>query len=243
MITVHGSNVSAAMLDTIQLQRPKHAGQYWEGIPHSTLVDTLRESCQSRGWKIAEEKYALSKDCADLAGGFNLRAPDIRMPDGMDLGLGFLTSNAMRKRLTVSVGGWVRVCQNGLVTGDIVVCKKHTINLELSEQIENGLDEYKEKADKIADVVDRLKEKQLTRLDSDSLIMTAGREKIVPWGYIPYVEEEYRSPKFDYGTDGKTAWDLMNAFTHVVKGTPPLGQMNRMVQFTDLLLGSLALKN
>ena len=65
MITVYGANITSADLNHVRLDRPAKAGNYWEGIQHGTLVNACSDEIRSRGWKIMDERFSLSKDGAD----------------------------------------------------------------------------------------------------------------------------------------------------------------------------------
>jgi hypothetical protein len=174
MITVYGNNVTNIdELKSITMQRPARAGAYWQGIPHHDLVSGLVDEINSRGWGITQQSFAVSKDKADLAGAFTLKINGLEAPEGQSLSLGFLTSNAMRRSLTMVVGTTVHICNNGMATGEIVMQRKHTTGFDLFSEIEYSLDQYKDKAANIATTVASLRQQELTEDDSDSILMEA----------------------------------------------------------------------
>lgn len=235
MITVYGSNVkNVDQLKGINMERPKRAGAYWQGIPHHDLTSALIDEVNSRGWKITEQAYAVSKDKADLAGAFTLEVKGLEAPEGQSLSLGFLTSNAMRRSLKMVVGTKVACCNNGMATGEIVLHKKHTSGFNLFKEIEEACDAYLIKAATIADTVKSLREQEIGEDDVDSILMEAGRSKLMPWSRIGAVDAEYRKPTYaEHGTG--TSWALLNAFTHTVKRNPPQQQMEQMNRFRAML--------
>lgn len=234
MITVYGANITAADLNHVRLDRPAKAGNYWEGIQHGTLVSAFSDEIRSRGWKITDERFSLSKDKADLAGAFGLEIEGVDPPEGQTLSIGFMTSNAMRISTKVLVGTNVTVCHNGLATGEIVMQKKHTHGFNLFQEIEYSLDQYIPKARKINHIVTGLQEAELSPTNADEILMEAGRNRLMPWSRIGAVDKEYRNPTFaEHGTG--TSWALLNAFTHTVKRNPPMQQMEQMNKFRELL--------
>tara|TARA_R110000744_G_scaffold262480_1_gene377061 strand:+ start:241 stop:981 length:741 start_codon:yes stop_codon:yes gene_type:complete len=234
MITVYGANTRKEDLANVQLQRPEKAGKYWQGIHHSRLTTTLANEISNRGWEITGSKFSLSKDEADLAGAFSLKIENIKTPEGMDLSLGFLTSNAMRKSLTMVVGANVQVCNNGMATGEIVMKKKHTSGFSLVDEIRQSLDQYEIKAGLIGETVKSLRQCEISETQSDEILMAAGRLNLMPWSRIGAVDKEYRKPTFAEHGRG-TSWALLNAFTYTVKRNPALKQMEQMNQFRGLL--------
>ena len=234
MITVFGANVSDQDLNSIPLERPQKAGNYWEGIQHGTLVHAFKDEIRSRGWNITEQRFSLSKDKADLAGAFSLEIEGVDPPEGQTLSIGFITSNAMRIATKVLVGANVMVCRNGMATGEIVMQKKHTHGFNLFQEIENSLDQYIPKAQKINHIVTSLRETELSATNADRVLMQAGRNRLMPWSRIGAVDKEYRNPTFAEHGKG-TSWALLQAFTHTVKRNPPMQQMEQMNSFRELL--------
>ena len=234
MITVYGSNANADQLRAIPLETPDNAGRYWQGIQHGRLVDVLSMQIRNRGWEITESRFSLSKDQYDLAGAFKMRLPGVDTPEGMDLSLGFVTSNALRKSLKMVVGAVVQVCNNGMATGEIVMQKKHTKQFSLSDEITKSLDEYEIKSRTLNETVRSLKERELSQVESDQILMEAGRQHLMPFSRIGKVDQEYHNPTFaEHGRN--TSYALLNAFTYIVKKNPVHAQMDQMNRFRELL--------
>jgi len=237
MINVIGGRLGMEDLKKVPLVKPEKAGSRWKGIPHYELASNIEEATRSRGWKIKDARFTLSNDRADMVGAFDLdlgkNGPDT--DGGVSLGLGIQTSNAMKRSLMLTVGGTVTVCTNGMITGEILLIKKHTLNLDLFERVDESLDIYQEKTLQIPEVIRNWKERDLVGSEEDQLLLAAGRQGIIPWSKVGKVDAEYKKPSFDYGTKGNTSWDMLNAFTHVVKTSPPLAQMEQINQFRELL--------
>lgn len=167
-------------------------------------------------------------------GTFQLRVNDVKLPEGQALELGFLTSNMMRRRLKLVVGTRVFVCQNGMVSGDVVLSNKHTSRFDLYDALETAMDTYHVKASELPARIKAMQDRKLTATESDHLLMEAGRNRILPWSDIGLVAKEYAHPTFaDHNV--KSSWGLLNAFTHIVKKAPPLSQMDRINSFRELL--------
>lgn len=229
------SNIQQEQLHDIQLARPKKAGRVWQGVQHGELVDALSDEIMSRpGWNITDRKFSLSNDEADLAGAFELEVQGIDAPKDMKLSLGFITSNAMRRSLKLVVGTRVLVCNNGMATGEVLMQRKHTVNFDIYEELEYAVDAYTERAQRIPKLVEGLRSRNLTERESDTILLNAGRAGIMPWSRIGQVDEEYRKPTFaDH--DERTSFGMLQAFTHIVKKSPELMQMDMMNQFRETL--------
>jgi hypothetical protein len=235
MIHTNATNaVTEQALKRVPLIRPKWARNFWQGIKHLDLVTAIRSECEQRGWATKEAVFSLSKDRADMAGTFRIEIPSVEMPDDQRLELGLLTSNAMRRTLKLVVGTRVFVCMNGMVTGDVVLCKKHTTGFDLPEALHVAMDEYLEKVGRIPMMVKKMKDHTLIEAEVYEVLVETGRQGVMPWSLIGQVDWAYRNPAF---TDFKprTSWSLLNAFTQVVKKEPPLRQMDQINEFRQLL--------
>lgn len=228
------TNIDINQLSRVKLQRPDKARSHWQGIRHIELVEAVQDECLSRGWKVTGSAFSLSADQGDLAGAFKLEVPDIRMPAGQGLEIGFLTSNMMRRKLKLVVGSRVFVCNNGMVSGDVVLCKKHTNRFDLHDSLTAAMDTYHEKALEIPKRVAALQQYELTVPEVDHILVETGRQGVMPWSLIGQVDKEYRQPTFAENGQ-RTSWGLLNAFTHIVKKQPPLRQMDQINSFREML--------
>ena len=237
MITVYGENITLDQLCGIPVERPNGAGRAWKGIAHADLAYAILDEIRSRKWTCGGHKFSLGAAGADMVGAFDLAIPDIPAPDGQTLSLGVVTSNAQKTALTLLVGTTVRVCTNGMATGEIVLRSKHTKRFDLYAGIERGLDEYARRATVIADVVAALRETKLGDRKAEHLLIESGRQGLMPWSRVGRVDAVYRSEAHRAMHGAGTAWSLLNAFTDIVKMNPPWHQMRQMNGFRGLLLG------
>ena len=238
MITVHDTNTTLADLRRIPLKRPDKAGRWWRGIQHGELVDTiLREFCE-RGWEATDWKFSVGGDGANLAAAFDLTMPNLQPPEGTGFSLGLLTDNRCERALRLFAGANVTVCSNGLATGEIVLRHRHTINFRLREEIKTAMDEYLEASKGVGQIIDRLKSWQLAQVEYEHLLLEAGRRKLMPWSRLAHVDREFQNPNHGFGSE--TSWDLLNAFTHVVKRNPPGRQLEQINGFRSMLPVSAA---
>lgn len=234
MITVYDANTNQEALREIELVRPSNAGSRWKGIPHGELVDTLKSKLEDNNFKIEKEQYSLNKDKTSLVGAFDLQHPNIDLGDEQGLSIGFSTNNSMKKKLQIFAGSKIFVCTNGCVTGEVVMERKHTIRFDLMVELDKALVNYMQRANEIPLVTEGLKTFELTQRQSDLILMQAGRFGYLPWSRIGQVEKEYRNPTYaDHNV--KSSWGLLNAFTHIVKQSPPHTQMQQINQFRSML--------
>jgi len=234
MITVYDANTKLEDLHHIPLRRPEKAGVRWQGIPHGALAAVLVKAITRRGWKITDTKFSVSSNETEMAGAFQLEIPDVEIPEGQNLALGVLTSNAMKRSLILAAGTNVACCNNGYVSGQMVLRRKHTTGFNLENEIDQSLTEYRKEVNDLPQIVAGLRDRSLKNWERDQILMTAGRERLMPWSRIGKVDTEYRKPSFtEHGKE--TSWALLQAFTHLVKQNSPLSQMTSMNRFRQLL--------
>lgn len=236
--------VSREQLEKVELVRPDNAGAYWQGVPHHRLVDTIASEVEHRGIEIKNEEWHLFGNNARLVGKMDLVVPNAILPEGMTFSLGILHGNDLSHALRFAVGACVFVCSNGIVTGDFIVKKRHTLNFDLDDVVCEGIDRYMEEVNQLDGFVRHLKETPMLAAETDRVLMEAGRQKLLPWSRIGNVDREFREPIFsDFGKHRKDAWGLYNAFTYTIQKSRPQKQIKSMVLFRDILMPVEAVAN
>jgi hypothetical protein len=237
MITVYDANTTLAELEQVELRRPDGAGAVWRGVPHAELVHTVLDEARMKGWQPGKMGFSLARHGADMVGAIDLRLPGITPPDGMGFSIGLINSNSRRQALRLMVGAEVAVCHNGIATGTVVVQHKHTNRFQLDEAVDSGLDAYAEKAGRLHREVEYLQEKQLAAATVVEIIDKAGEEEVMPRTRLWGVAREYLRPSYPQHGHG-TGWALLNAFTLLIKKSPPHVQMQNMNRFRQLILAA-----
>lgn len=235
MISVfNGKNFTDAELACIPLVKPEKASERWKGVPHFDLVKTLENRMDAAGWGFQDRKISVDKTMSDMVGAWNINVPGFgEMPD-QQLAIGFQHSNRMKRSLRLLVGSEVRVCTNGLAIGQVVLNKKHTINLDLDAEIDEALKRYIEIAKEIPILTNRMKARELSTTEADHILMEAGRSGLVGWSTLGDVSEEFLHPTFaDNGTF--TSWGLYSAFTHIIKKLNPNRQLELVYDFQKMV--------
>lgn len=238
MITVLGTPCTLEDLKTIPMVRPERAGTRWRAIPHYDLAQQLHFGLAKRGIAVTSEKWALDPTGQDLVGGFNVRLPEslgIDVPAGTDHALAVRHSNRLRFALTMSCGVSVVVCQNGVLTGEWIVSRKHTLGVDLEQVVETGVSRFVDEVRGATQVVENLKAQRISSSRADSLFMESGRQKILPWSHLGQAYELYRHPRHEQFQLG-TGWGLMNAVNEIVKKQNPARQLRSLGRFRELLL-------
>lgn len=239
MITVLAQNrLNLEDLKNIPVVRPERAGSRWQGIPHHDLAVTIHRELLDRGIGISGQLFGVDASKQTMVAGYSIEFPgELGIPriDGQTYSLAVQNNNAMKYALTFAVGTVVLVCENGVVTGDFVVKRKHTIGLDLSEVVSAGIDRFVSEARQVEHALQSLKERRLSRRQSDHLLMEAGRKKLLPFSLVGQVEREYQHPTHMEFAE-RTGWGLLNAWNHVAKKLNPSRQISSIGGFRRMLL-------
>lgn len=234
MIHVYGANIDRNELKRTYVEPPKGAGSHYKAIQHGELIDAMDAAADDRGWKLTGGKFSLSKDRRGLAAAFDLTGGDLDAPEGQTLGMGVLTANDRRTPLKIVVGTTVACCNNGMVSGELILKMKHTIGKDLPGVLSDAFDRYATAAKMIESQVAAMRETGLSDRVANEVLMNAGRNGVMPWSMVGKVDAEYRKPTFAEHGRG-TSWAMLNAFTHIVKACNPATQLSRISAFRGYL--------
>lgn len=239
MITMlgRGNALTIEQVRKLPYKPPADAGDYFQGIPHGTLVDTIEAEIAKRNWTVGERRFCTDNGGANLAGSWTVTIPGQAPPDGVQFAVGVVTSNDRHRRLRLVTGANVVVCNNGLATGEILMVKKHTTGFNLAACVTDAFEQYLGHAAGLGGFIAKLKAKRLTRPTYEHCLLQAGRAGIMPWSRLGKVDGHYyQTPeKYREAWGQGTAWTLLNAFTAVVKRNPALTQMYQMNKFREII--------
>lgn len=212
----------------------------WKGVAHTDLLDAIFGGIEKRGMTVIGESWELQHEGHDLFGRLDMRIPDdLAFPDGLGLSLGFRHSNMGRYSLTFAVGANVFVCSNGMITGEFIVKRKHTKNVELIPTVEAGIDRFMESAKGISPFVNGLKDQVLFPDKACQYIIEAGRRGVMPWSHLNRVQALWHEPNHEEFKE-RNGWSLYNAFTEVIRDKPNvLTQMNELRAVGEFILDPL----
>ena len=230
--------MSLADLKEIPVTRPERAGNRWAGVQHYELATTIQHQLWNRGIGISGQQFGVDQSRQTMIAGYNLEFPGrlgINPIEGQTYSMAVQNNNALKYALTFAVGSVVLVCENGVVTGDFVVKRKHTTGLNLPEVVSHGIDQFIEEARHVEATVCQLHERRLTERQSDHLLMAAGRARLLPWSLVGQVQTEYQQPSHVEFAE-PTGWGLLNAWNYVAKKLNPTRQLRSISRFRQLLL-------
>jgi hypothetical protein len=223
--------------DQLQGLHTPEGTRSWKPIPHYELVSQLIDDFARRGITVVREQYATGgKDDAKLFGCLDLAVPEAP-DDFVGTAVGIRAANDKSMRVEAIAASRVFVCDNMAFSGSngsILLKKKHTSGLDLSQVIPPAIDLYLDKAGVWRQDIDKMREFSLSdgmakQLIYDSFLNPRG--PVLPKHCLEdihelYFDDEEQRAKFA----DRTLWSLNNAYTEAVKALEPVSQEKRGVE-------------
>lgn len=194
-----------------RLAEPTAESEHHLPVAHHALVDAIEASLQAASLSVSRWRLQTSHKDQRLFG-----VADLATQDGQwTAAVGFAHANDRSLSLRLVAGLRVLVCDNLCLHGDMIALKrKHTLKLNLQEEVQEGINRYLTHAAHLATRVAELKEMEIDTQCGDSKILSAfvGEDPILPLKTLPAVVREWRAPSFTEFRP-RTLWSLHNAFT------------------------------
>jgi hypothetical protein len=187
----------------------------WFPVAHCRVLDTVAETLKDAGYRVQNQKLALSNDNARFFGTLDLATP---LATGVCLAVGIRNSVDKSFPLGFCAGNRVFVCDNLAFRSDLMVRRKHTRFGErnFGNAIGNAVTVLQQFKDMEQERIRLMMHKELSPELADALILRAYEKGMLSVNHLPRVIEEWRHPSFD-DFRPRTAWSLLNAFTTVLR--------------------------
>lgn len=219
-----------------EIIRPESAGARWRGVAHSDFAHEIVTGLERRGVEVTGDRWATMSENQVLIGSLDVVPPDVEGIPGQKFSLGVTHSNNMTKSMRITVGTTVLVCDNGVMTGEYVLKRKHTIGMNLRVEIRESLRRAVNQFEDTQRIVNGLRDRTMGELEVDHNFMEIGRRGILSWSQIGKALREYNAPEHPEFLEYKgTAWGVYQAANHIVKERSPLSQMQSLKGLTELL--------
>lgn len=204
-------------------------------VPHVQLVQAVQHGFVERGYAVDREQFSVSHDGARLFGTLDLR-PTTGAPvvDGFESGMavGLRHANDKAFALGVIAGMRVFVCDNlAFSGGERLLRRKHTTRLDLVAEVNRGLDRTFASYERMTQLVDQLRDTQLSDRDAKLLMYELALEghvvspsqlgKVHAWYFTPDLIAGDADRERGFGDVApRSAWGVMNAVTRVAREYP-----------------------
>jgi len=200
---------------------PQH-GETYTVVSHGFIIDETRRQLEDHGFEVKTEIYNSNINGEVAQGVYHLsHATD------PELGLMFAWANSYDKtmRFRCAIGGYVFVCSNGMIAGDMsnygrkhVGEAKDEVKAHIAQQVTGAQNYYDEL------VKAKEKMKNITVSDSD-LALLMGRlyftDSTLTSSQLIVVKNQFKTPAHNYGTDEDSLWTVYNHITFALKQSHP----------------------
>ena len=114
-------------------------------VSHHAIVSKITESLLGKDMVIKDKKYLSNNEGQQLIGTFTIeteRPSTANSKTAMDMMIAFRNSYDKSMSVGFAAGTRVWICENGMISGDIQMVRKHTGNVlgELVEKIDTSID-------------------------------------------------------------------------------------------------------
>ena len=193
---------------------PVYEGDTYTVIPHEFVIAETVRNLTTQGFKVKQELYRCNQNANIAQGIYHLD-----YSDDPDMGMMFAWSNSYDKsmRFKCAIGGYVFVCMNGMVNGNMGAWgRKHTgsADSETTETIQTQISKAKQYYKQL--VYDKETMKTII-VDDKTRAELVGRlyfeEDLLNTEQLTLIKHQIHSPKFDYNADTKSLWALYNHIT------------------------------
>lgn len=199
-------------------------------VSHGSVIDLVKESLKNKGLEIRSTDYRTTQNGNALQGIYH-----INHSTDNEMGMMFAFANSYDKtmRFKCAIGGYVFVCSNGMLRGDMATYnRKHSKNadedifLELEQQMLIADNRYKE----TVATKDIMKEIIISPLDARAIVSELFFEHdMLTTEQISIIKNEFKSPSFDYNCDKDALWTTYQHITHSLKTTHPRDYMSNQI--------------
>ena len=193
--------------------------------------------------QLHKEQYGIAKDGKQMFGTLTYKEAFHDGPQEIGLSIGLRNSYDKSMSLGICSGASVFVCQNLMMTGEIVAMRMHTGSIidELKGLIFNALLKAEDKFSTIHADSQQLKNHAI--IDNTIPYNLMGRL----YGYgvlterqLPVMKREWQKSKHEEFKP-RNAWSLYNAGTEALKTTHPMHKMKRHIQMHRMVVGDFLL--
>ena len=202
---------------------------YYKPVAHAQLMDLTLESIDRCGFLLKSESYTQVAGGAKANGKYHLS-----YGNDPDMSIMIAWQNSYNKTLSMkfAVGGYVFICENGMVRGDLGTFRsKHQGEIQtvtpriLSDYISSAGETF----NKMVIEKGRMQEIEVTKKTTAELL---GRmyieDGIITSTQLNIIKNELVKPSFDYGHPG-SLWELYNHTTYALRSASPTHWLQQQI--------------
>ena len=236
-LLLHSGGEAASMEDLVAIPLPKETNSY-KPVSHQALATMLGAMASDLlpEFELVNTQFGLARDGAQMFGVHTLKNGH----SDMGLSIGFRNSYNKSLSVGVAVGGQVFVCDNLMLTGEVTVLKKHTLNVVSSIEALALSAIYKSRSafNQISRDAEVMRGIPLSDDDAYRTIGLLYGNGVITPRQIPVVKNEWLKPSHTDFED-RNVWSFYNACTESLKSSPPQSIMERHLALHSQIVGQV----
>jgi hypothetical protein len=235
-LLLHRGAEDATLDQLATIPLPQETKSY-KPVAHGELANMLKLMASNLlpEFDLVKSQFGLARDGQKMFGVHTFKNGD----SALGLSIGFRNSYDRSLSVGIAVGASVFVCDNLMLTGDLTVLRKHTINVhdDIDGLALSAIYKSRKAFSQIKQDSDVMKEIPLTDNDAYRNIGLLYGNGILTPRQIPVVKNEWLKPSHDDFED-RNVWSFYNACTEGLKTSPPQSIMERHLSLHSKIMGS-----
>ena len=199
---------------------PEQTNSY-KPISHEQLIDLTLTGIEKSGFKLENELYSSAQE-GNIANG---RYTISNVADSeMQLQIGWQNSYNKQLTLKFALGTSIKICQNGMVSGDFGAFKKKHVG-EIQTFTPQAITDYIKSAEEAFKRI-QVEREAMKQIEVDKRIISEliGRlyieEELIQSTQLNIIQRELKKPTHNYGAEG-SLWELYQFTTFSMKEIHP----------------------
>ncbi len=214
------------------------ATESYHPVPYDRFIEEVELHVPRFGLTVRSSQFALAREGGQM---FGVLTCSNGTPD-RDYALAIGVRNSYDRSLSVglTLGSRVFCCDNLAFSGEVTMHRKHTVNVfrDLPDLIYRMLSQVATMRHRTDGEIAAMKACELTQRDAHHLMIHAVMEGVLSASRLPLVIQGWELPRHE-AFKLRTAWSLFNAFTEVLKASPPRAQMEASLRLSAVFRGLL----
>ncbi len=194
----------------------------YKPVSHKQLIDLTLEGLHKAGLQVENELYSMANE-GNIANG-KFRIQNVGDSE-MKMQVAWQNSYDKSKVLTFSVGAWVLVCENGLMSYRAVSALRRKHTGEIQTFAPQKITEYLMRAGAMFEELqkdrDAMKQIEISeRIRAELIGRMFMEQSFLESTQLNILKRVVKKPRFDYGAPG-SLWELYQNTTYAIGGIHP----------------------
>ena len=189
----------------------------WHPVAHADVSDAVTDVVKARNWQILDEQYGLAREGQRMFGVMRINRSS--SPEWSRC-IGIRNSHDQSLSVGLAAGISVMCCSNLSFGGTMVLKRRHTSRIELTDLVVEAVEELELEFLNLETVSEDLKLHEVGADEARAVIVRAAEVGAVNSCDIVPIFREFQKPCHEEFAE-PTRWSLLNAFTEYAKKYSP----------------------